>query len=729
MHARHRNGPGNGYWSNSLGMRGQAFTSRMSPEGSMRGHRTYSSKHRNYNRGGLGRGGHSRQFQPPPPPSYEIDIFMEAGRLAAEYLVDKGVLPPNALSGKLNNGGLKNQMDRLHVFRPHEVDVHIPMDGRAPDNTHLGNAALEVGPTRRRNSVDDNSMDGSRNSMRGRRRMGSFKNQGPDVNTESGKTGAWVDMSRDLPSIGAENDASSGQHVDQPVNVDDHGRMQTFSLGEVVQEGDAAGNLPSEFEEHNSMEDAGAKASSSITEEFLSADAKVDATKGSDDANKSDAGAEVVDKKRIVNDFEILQNENENEITYSERGDTLPSKGNVDLMKHFKFPRIPTKARSSLKVKGSKGGQDPMNEDDKITERELSGVSEVQVVDVPDESSTGNVSSSKIHELNSLDSDVQKATGTDKEQPVAYMTRSGQSRPTYFQGQSVFKEQKEQLDEGLSVVGCSTSTCMDMGFKRPIDDDTSGKEDFKKLRNCSLIDTEANGCLPLSSSIENQPTSVEPRISQSTRSVLSPDQKSFNVSPFPKSRDESCEFTGFKTCDLNLSGTCDASENDNAERVLLFPSVIESGKKAAAVDFGLSMNNSSNVPNKDATLGVNNSNIEIIDLEIDSGQEDNIFGHPEKSADSVFTDLDGFPNNLQNANKIPDVQDGYGLMFSDLLGNHSPHSSSVLADLNSLHSEMGLPNGEGILGDDDSIYMSLGEIPISFLRNWEQPTQDYGRPF
>ncbi|XP_073298981.1 uncharacterized protein At4g26450-like [Primulina huaijiensis] len=704
MHVRHRNGPGNGYWSNSLGMRGQAFTSRMSPEGSMRGHRTYSSEHRNYNRGGFGRGGHSRQFQPPPLPSYEIDIFMEAGRLAAEYLVAKGVLPPNALSGKLKNGGLKNQIDRLHVFRPHEVGVHIPMDGRAPDNTHLGNAALEIGPTRRRNSVDDNSMDGSRNSMRERRRM-----------------------SRDLLRIGAESDASSGQHVDQPVHVDGHGRMQTFSLGEVVQEGDAAGNLPSEFEEHNSMEDAGAKASSSITEKFLSADAKVDATKESDDANKSDAGAEVVNKKRIVNDFEILQNENE--ITDCERGDTLPSKGNVDLMKHFKFPRIPTKARSSLKVKGSKGGQDPMNEDDKITERELSGVSEVQVVDVPDESSTGNVSSSKIHELDSLDSDVQKATGTDKEQPAAYMTRSGQSGPTYFQGQSVFKEQKELLDEGLSVVGCSTSMCMDMGFKRPIDDYTSGKEDFKKLRNCSLIDTEANGCLPLSSSIENQPTSVEPRISRSTQSVLSPDQKSFNVSPFPKSQDESCEFTGFKTCDLNLSGTCDAGENDNAERVLLFPSVIESGKEAAAVDFGLSMNNSSNVPNKNATLGVNNSNIEIIDLETDSGQEDNIFGHPEKSADSVFTDLDGFPNNLQNANEIPDVQDGYGLMFSDLLGNHSPHSSSVPADLNSLHSEMGIPNGEGILGDDDSIYMSLGEIPISFLRNWEQPTQDYGKPF
>ncbi|KZV36244.1 hypothetical protein F511_14262 [Dorcoceras hygrometricum] len=708
MHARHRNGPGNGYWSNVMSMRGQAATSRMSPEGSMRGHRMYGSEHRN-NHGGFVRGGHSRQFQPPLPPSHGIDIFMEAGRLAAEYLVAKGALPPNALSGKLKNGGLKNQLGRLHVFRPHEVDMQIPMDSRPPDNTHLGNAALEIGPTRRRNSVDDNSMDGSRNSMRGRRRMGSFKNQGPEVNAGSGKSVGWADRSRDLPGIGAESDASSGQHADQPVDVDGHGRKQTSSLGEVVQEGNGAANLPSEFERHYSTEDAGAKGNTSSAEKFLSADAKVEATKDSDDAAKSDTGSEEAKEGRNVNDLEILQNENEN-TDYT--GDTLAIKDNVDLLKHFIFPRIPTKARSSLKLKGSKGGQDTMNEDDKVTGREIPGGSEVHVVDVPDEISSGNLSSCKIHELNSLDSDVQKTPGIDDEQPIAYMIRSGRSRSTCVPEQSMFKGQKE-LDEGLSVVGCSNSMSMNIGLKRPIDDATNGKEDFKKLRECSPIDTEANGYLPLSSSIETQPTLQEPRISQSSQLALSPDQKNFSVSPFPESRNDSCVFTGFKTCDLNLSGTCDAGESDNAERVLIFPSAVETGKEAAPVDFGLSMNNSCNVPNKNARLAVSNNNIEVIDLEIDSGQEDNIFSHPEKRADSVFTDLDGFPNNLHSANEITDVQDGYGLMFSDLLGNHSPHSSSVPTDINTLHSEMGLPNGEGILGDDDSIYMSLGEIPIS----------------
>lgn len=59
-----------------------------------------------------------------------------------------------------------------------------------------------------------------------------------------------------------------------------------------------------------------------------------------------------------------------------------------------------------------------------------------------------------------------------------------------------------------------------------------------------------------------------------------------------------------------------------------------------------------------------------------------------------FTGRDGFPNNAHNVNEIPDVQDGYGLMISELLGNDMPNCSSVPGDLNALHNDMGLHNGE-----------------------------------
>ena len=60
----------------------------------------------------------------------------------------------------------------------------------------------------------------------------------------------------------------------------------------------------------------------------------------------------------------------------------------------------------------------------------------------------------------------------------------------------------------------------------------------------------------------------------------------------------------------------------------------------------------------------------------------------------MYSGLAGFSNNSVNANDIPDVQDGYGLMISELLGNDIPNCSSVPADMNSLHNEMGLHNGE-----------------------------------
>lgn len=58
----------------------------------------------------------------------------------------------------------------------------------------------------------------------------------------------------------------------------------------------------------------------------------------------------------------------------------------------------------------------------------------------------------------------------------------------------------------------------------------------------------------------------------------------------------------------------------------------------------------------------------------------------------MFQGLEGFSNHAQNAADIHDVQDGYGLMISELLGTDFANCSSVPDDINSV-SEMGLDNG------------------------------------
>lgn len=60
----------------------------------------------------------------------------------------------------------------------------------------------------------------------------------------------------------------------------------------------------------------------------------------------------------------------------------------------------------------------------------------------------------------------------------------------------------------------------------------------------------------------------------------------------------------------------------------------------------------------------------------------------------MFQGLEGFSNHAQNTADIHDVQDGYGLMISELLGTDFPNCSSVPSDINSVvHNEMGLHNG------------------------------------
>lgn len=634
MHAKHRNGPGNGYRSNAMGMGGVAAASRIPPEGSMRAHRMYNSEYRNYNRGGYGSGGHSKQFQPPLPPPREADIFMEAGRMAAEYLVTKGVLPPNALSGKWQSDGLKNQVGNVQGFRAHEVEkIQISADSRASAHSRLGNAALDVGPGRRRYSDEYNSM-GSRSFIRGRKRTGSFKNYGSEVNRELGRSVSWAEKIRDSPGMEAGSDASVGHHDVQPTGKDGNGGIHNSSPGETTQEVDSETHIESGLEKCNLVEDADANDSTLSNEKCLPSDADEEPIKKSDDANKFNDETEVVKEGNSDNDLQQKHDENEI-VTSSGMEDSLVSEDHVDLVKQCKFVNVPTKARSSLTIKGSKGERDPVNEDKNISMGKQLEDSGVHVIDVDIDNSAGNASSHQNHEFKSLQSDIPTL---EKEVNAMYSTRPGQClRSVSFPEISVYKEQ--QPDEGLPGFGSSNSMLVERGEKRAIDFNTDDREDFKKLRQwVPPHDAQSDSSPPISSSMENQPMLQEPRTSQSSHLTPSPDQNNLDISLFPKDHADSCEFMeekqlfpgSFKTCDLNLVGACDVNENHDADPMLVFPSITQTGKVAPPIDVDLSMSNNGNLPNKSSKYGVNDKDIEVIDLEKDSAHEDKTFGNPER---------------------------------------------------------------------------------------------------
>ncbi|KAL8139201.1 hypothetical protein V2J09_005202 [Rumex salicifolius] len=184
----------------------------------------------------------------------------------------------------------------------------------------------------------------------------------------------------------------------------------------------------------------------------------------------------------------------------------------------------------------------------------------------------------------------------------------------------------------------------------------------------------------------------------------------------------------FKICDLNLMEVSDVHETHDNSNIVY--SSNPGPKKETPVDIDLSMSNSCSLNNMfskyEAPPG---KGFEIIDLESDSLQGDKGIHNSSRRMQTEFAGLESFPNHLQNPSENPDVQDGYGLMLSELIGNDIHNCSSAQPGMSTMHNEIGLHHGEGILSDDDQIYMSLGEIPISLMRSWEPPTQDYEKPF
>ncbi|KAK4420604.1 hypothetical protein Salat_2010900 [Sesamum alatum] len=726
MQARHRIGPVNGCRSNAMGMRGVATASRIPPEGSMRGHQVFNSEWRNYDRDGYGRGGgHSRQLQAPPYPPRETDIFVEAGRLAAEYLVSKGKLPQNALSGRWHNDCLKNNVGNFQGFRAHET-VQVPVDGCESVHSHLGNSAPDAGPGGQRYSNEYNSM-ALRNSVRGR--TGSSKNYERELDRDSARSGSWAERSMASPGMEADRDTSVCLCDEQLVDKYDNVGIRASAPGEITHEGIGTTNLDSGLDKCNSVEDGGAKASSgdekliqsyanggeyeldkcksledggakasSNNENSLKSDVDGETIKGSDDANKFDA--EMVKEGRNDNDLESELDENM-EVTASVEGDRLVSVDIADLLKHSQYQIVSTEG-SSLAIKDTKGEQDPVKEDETNTERELSEGAGICVVDVGNSISAGNASSNQNDESKSCESDVLHALAMEKELGFMYTTKPGQcSRSGSSPDISIEKEREP--DVWLSGFGSSNSMFKERCEKRVLDDDIDCRERSKKLREwVPSMDAPSDGCLlPLSSSMEDQPTLHEQRTSQSSHVTLSPKLKSLDISLFPEEYAESQEFMqekqlfpgSFKTFDLNLVGNCDVNQNHDADSVLIFPSSSETQKEATPINVDLCMSNNCNLPKRHGNHETNDTDIKVNDLESDSAQEHQTSSNPERRTSLLilvyldytgeilyFSDLDGFPNNMYNANEVPDVQDGYGLMTSELLGNYSPDCSSVPTD-------------------------------------------------
>ncbi|KAM3320451.1 hypothetical protein P3S67_007651 [Capsicum chacoense] len=742
MHARYHS-PVNGNRSSSMGTGGVDA----SPGRFVRG----GGEYRNYSQVAFGRG-QSKQFALP----HGNEIFVEAGRLAAEYLVSKGVLPPGALSGKYQNGSLKNMVGEFQGFRSQEAD--FMWEGRISSLPHLGNAAGGVGHGRK-SSPDEYNSVGSRSFMTEGRRNGTVKNYGSEFNRELGRIGSW-NRARNSPDVDGQDNAFFGNSDEQQVAKNSDGVLRNSPPRKINPEIDSSGyslvdsepagqnkaggdagkkaspistgsNLPSE-------DDAGKKASPISTGTNLPSEDEQQLNEKSVEMEASKIEVDQVDVYSDNGDLERKAVKEDIEVKLCAEEHKQISKNSNDLLSLWRFEHVPKKTRSSLANRVLKVCDNAVIEDENTHEIELSKDtqthSELNLVDV----SAGVISSPHSHDARHLDSGKSEPLYLEVESCCSHVVKQVDETGSSSLGDSMVVKEDETIEELPGFESCNFIN-LERGEKRAIEHDDDCTGGTKKPRElASSMCTLSDGILYHSNSMDDWPNSQEPGSSHGEGVMLSSDEKTVVEIPLiTKSVVEpGTEFTGIqlfpdslKTCDLNLLEASDVNETQNADPVHFFPGIAGSVKQEAPVDIDLTMSSNCNTANKYAKSAFDHIDIEVIDLKNDSEQEDKVLNNPETRSEVVFTGSDGFPNNPHGTEDIPDVQDGYGQMISELLGNDIPSCSSVPANMNSLHSDIGLHNGEEMLEDDDSIYMSLGEIPISFLRAWEQQTQEFGKPF
>ncbi|CAN4117855.1 unnamed protein product [Withania somnifera] len=718
MHARNRS-PVGGYKSSSLGMGGVATASRVSPDGSVRDRGLHNSEYRNYNRGGFGRG-QMKQFGFQQP-SHGNDIFMEAGRLAAEYLVSKGLLPPNALSGKLPNGSLKSPVGNFQGFKRLDID-----EGRT---STLSQLESDMGPGRRR-FPDEYDSVGSRNYMRGRRRNESFRSYSSEFNRELQRTGS-SDRASAYSYVNVQDDGLAHDREEQQVAKDSNGMLPSSLPAkqnpDIESAGESMGSDPKP-----DPGDSGKEIGPINTGNDHPSDGEPEPKK-SEDIVMSEKEADPINLANNSDGLEkITGNEDIKVKLISKEHNQISMTGN-DLLSLCRFGNVPTRTRSSLANRGSKICHD--SEDEDTHEGGLPKETEVHSQDIPVDVSTSVIISDQSHDAKSLDSDKLELLPTEEESRLTYTIKQlNPASSSSFPGNTLREEEKI---EGLTEIESCSSIAMGRGEKRELDDDYCKGGTKKPRELASLTSTFSDVFLYHTNSMEKQQNSHEPRRSRSEPIIFpSEENRLVDISMIPEGDVRlGSDFTekqllpsSFKAFDLNLMETSDVNENHDADPVHIFKVITEGVKQEAPVDIHLTMSSNSDITSNYAKSSFEGRDVEVIDLENDSEQEEKAFNNPESRSEVVFTGTDVFSNNAHSTNNIPHAQDGYGLMISELLGNDITNCSPLPADMNSLHNDMGLHNGEGMLGDDDSIYMSLGEIPISFLP-WEQPTQEFGKPF
>ncbi|KAK9091717.1 hypothetical protein Sjap_024894 [Stephania japonica] len=135
----------------------------------------------------------------------------------------------------------------------------------------------------------------------------------------------------------------------------------------------------------------------------------------------------------------------------------------------------------------------------------------------------------------------------------------------------------------------------------------------------------------------------------------------------------------------------DMTENHEKSLILGVPFNLED-KRKVPVDVGLSISNNGDRCNDYVSHSAEDKGVVAVDLEGDSTKADEEFDSADGKTETVHSTMEGLPSHMAITSDLPDAQDGYGLMISELLETDISNCSALPAEITGLHTDIGLHN-------------------------------------
>ncbi|CAN6270177.1 unnamed protein product [Urochloa humidicola] len=650
---------------------------------------------------------------PPPPPLNKYEVLMEAGRLAAEYLVAKGMLPPGSLqqrSGAVGavgwgqpppppplpvgqeapayynarNGrrqvddecGIRNARSRRNRGSDYGSSNSSYYNGRGKRKFGADNRYSDLGRDRGRNrgysdtrSYDEDDEDGAPGFKRERRSSGGIDEVGSSVSGVAGEG-----PSSKAEAMGESELEDTGSKASSNSNV----RQKADALQEVEDENEA-----------NKMQEDSVVSNSEVVEQALNCEGNSngDSSGVVQEAETKhlpvSSGEEVSDGR--PEDSGILSEKVEDEITLHEKAEDdtasdevsimetdLPN-DSINLLNYCSFARVPRRPRSVLANRNAGPAQ-----------REFAVPGQVNLVTSGEMSQTAMDGEANANSITSIQED-------SKDEAVR-QEHVGQSSAC------------NDVAESVTLHGKGTQG------------ETEDVEEQKKIpQHYGIQDNkEPNELNPSFASHRNSfNLQVEKGIQIYNLDMLPQDEvlidppdkgKTVDSELLPSINEEAAvTIEGEKLGQISTAG-CSVELRDNQQ-----------------VDFGTTLgNNSGNTE----TFLLGDKAVQVIDFEDDPPIEAGACDNSKAKGDMVYSSMENMMDLPTNTDTLHGIQDDYSLAISDYLGADMPCYQSIQTDL---QAGMDLNGSEGIAAMDDPIYSSLGDI--GFMEVWDPQPQDYEKFF